>query len=133
MRISDWSSDVCSSDLLSFVSPGLSTPIFTVPSPFTSGWLAGTQPSSPMQDSLSSPAGSAAPSSPVEVSSSSFPQAVAMNASARSGAIHRSLFRFLFEIGRASCRERVCQYVLVSVGAVTLKKKKRNDKKQDTE
>src|SRR3546814_11348254 len=26
------------------------------------------------------------------------------------------------EIGRASCRERVCQYVLISVVAVTLKK-----------
>src|SRR3546814_14545949 len=30
------------------------------------------------------------------------------------------------EIGRASCRERVCQYVSVSVGAVSLKKKKKN-------
>src|SRR3546814_21146244 len=29
-----------------------------------------------------------------------------------------------FEIGRASCRERVCQYVLISVGAVSLKKKR---------
>src|SRR3546814_12221356 len=28
------------------------------------------------------------------------------------------------EIGRASCRERVCQYVLISVVAVSLKKKK---------
>src|SRR3546814_14365351 len=27
------------------------------------------------------------------------------------------------EIGRASCRERVCQYVKISVGAVSLKKK----------
>src|SRR3546814_13516589 len=27
------------------------------------------------------------------------------------------------EIGRASCRERGCQYVLISVGAVSLKKK----------
>src|SRR3546814_17510919 len=30
----------------------------------------------------------------------------------------------LFEIGRASCRERVCQYVSISVVAVSLKKKK---------
>src|SRR3546814_12744693 len=29
------------------------------------------------------------------------------------------------EIGRASCRERVCQYVLISVVAVSLHKKKR--------
>src|SRR3546814_13212600 len=28
------------------------------------------------------------------------------------------------QIGRASCRERVCQYVLVSVVAVAIKKKK---------
>src|SRR3546814_15654002 len=28
-----------------------------------------------------------------------------------------------FEIGRGSCRERVCQYVSISVVAVTLKKK----------
>src|SRR3546814_14482653 len=28
------------------------------------------------------------------------------------------------EIGRASCRERVCQYVKISVGAGALKKKK---------
>src|SRR3546814_16978652 len=30
------------------------------------------------------------------------------------------------QIGRASCRERVCQYVLISVVAVSLKKKKKN-------
>src|SRR3546814_13651043 len=29
-----------------------------------------------------------------------------------------------FEIGRASCRERVCKYVYISVFAVSLKKKK---------
>src|SRR3546814_15246797 len=29
------------------------------------------------------------------------------------------------KIGRASCRERVCQYVSISVVAVTLKKKKK--------
>src|SRR3546814_12934399 len=32
--------------------------------------------------------------------------------------------RALHEIGRASCRERVCQYVEISVVAVSLKKKK---------
>src|SRR3546814_15852058 len=30
------------------------------------------------------------------------------------------------EIGRASCRERVCKYVMISVDAVSLKKKKTN-------
>src|SRR3546814_11321227 len=32
--------------------------------------------------------------------------------------------RFKGQIGRASCRERVCTYASFSVGAVTLKKKK---------
>src|SRR3546814_12884398 len=34
------------------------------------------------------------------------------------------IWYFMDEIGRASCRERVCQYVWISVCAVTLKKKK---------
>src|SRR3546814_14352707 len=33
------------------------------------------------------------------------------------------------EIGRASCRERVCQYVEFMVGAVSLKKKKKKKRK----
>src|SRR3546814_18207477 len=33
------------------------------------------------------------------------------------------------EIGRASCRERVCQYVSISVVAVSLKKKQTNHTK----
>src|SRR3546814_16958354 len=32
------------------------------------------------------------------------------------------------QIGRASCRERVCQYVEISVVAVSLKKKRTNNK-----
>src|SRR3546814_16057542 len=35
------------------------------------------------------------------------------------------------EIGRASCRERVCQYVEISVVAVSLKKKKHTNKRHD--
>src|SRR3546814_15229984 len=35
--------------------------------------------------------------------------------------------RRIEEIGRASCRERVCQYVLISVVAVSLKQKKQLD------
>src|SRR3546814_19788971 len=45
-----------------------------------------------------------------------------------------------FQIGRASCRERVCQYVSISVVAVSLKKKstknqlgKTDDSKKQTE
>src|SRR3546814_18623454 len=36
--------------------------------------------------------------------------------------------RRLAEIGRASCRERVCQYVSISVVAVSLKKKNNANK-----
>src|SRR3546814_13887070 len=34
------------------------------------------------------------------------------------------------EIGRASCRARVCQYVLISVVAVSLKKKRKYEENQ---
>src|SRR3546814_13766879 len=34
------------------------------------------------------------------------------------------------ELGRASCRERVCQYVYISVGAVSLTKKRHTHLKQ---
>src|SRR3546814_16423790 len=41
-------------------------------------------------------------------------------------ALRRRIVPFAVEeIGRASCRERVCQYVLISVVAVALKKKKK--------
>src|SRR3546814_15273503 len=38
-------------------------------------------------------------------------------------ALHAELEHRLAPIGRASCRERVCQYVYISLGAVSLKKK----------
>src|SRR3546814_507880 len=39
-------------------------------------------------------------------------------------ALRLEIFAPRFEIGRASCRERVCQYVYISVVAVSLKKTK---------
>src|SRR3546814_12048022 len=39
------------------------------------------------------------------------------------GWIFALAWTILYEIGRASCRERVCQYVWISVGAVSLKNK----------
>src|SRR3546814_20548942 len=44
------------------------------------------------------------------------------------GILRRQLGKFLAEIGRASCRERVCPYLLISVVAVPLKKKPTNKK-----
>src|SRR3546814_19422258 len=106
MRISDWSSDVCSSDL--FLDRGL----------------------------VVVHAG-------LEVVAGDFLQrqeAVAVCAVLDEGGFERGfepgdaalvdvgLLLFLrrlhdIEIGRASCRERVCQYVYIAVGAVTLTKK----------
>src|SRR3546814_15751937 len=77
MRISDWSSDVCSSDLLDAAISGLGRHSQT--------------------DRL--------PHRPRR-----YPDVGASDE----------------EIGRASCRERVCQYVSISVVAVSLKKKKSN-------
>src|SRR3546814_6585958 len=85
MRISDWSSDVCSSDLTAFVML------------LFAGVLA-----------LIMRAQLAVPDNDL-VSASTFNQLFTL---------HGSMMMFLFaipmfeaEIGRASCRERVCQYV----------------------
>src|SRR3546814_17123894 len=99
MRISDWSSDVCSSDL----------------GPFGIGEVRGE-------------AGAA--QALLQVG-----QHVVADPDGERFDLHgcRPLFFSIvtasggeqsMEIGRASCRERVCQYVWISVGAVSLKKKK---------
>src|SRR3546814_15190481 len=90
MRISDWSSDVCSSDLFALTSPGqpihlrfAGIPMGHEFSPLVLALLqVGGHPSKTAADVIEQ------------------------------------------EIGRASCRERVCQYVYISVVAVSLKKKK---------
>src|SRR3546814_15873902 len=51
---------------------------------------------------------------------------------ARSDAIAAGLRRRGVEIGSASCRERVCQYVDRSVGAVSLKPKQKPYKQYET-
>src|SRR3546814_12683094 len=89
MRISDWSSDVCSSDLLVALlqrCDGQSAALLEA-------WLDRTQPADWREQAAAMAAGDAS--------------------AGRDG-----------EIGRASCRERVCQYVSISVGVVSLKKQK---------
>src|SRR3546814_12910108 len=83
MRISDWSSDVCSSDLRAIATPAISS---------TS---AGSRSGATFRNTGGPPA-------PRDV----------MTPSRSSSS----------EIGRASCRERVCQSVKISVVAVSLKK-----------
>src|SRR3546814_11670071 len=85
MRISDWSSDVCSSDLPVIIGFEL-RPVFACGEAFRR---------------LSRTAGHG----------QSFALPVYTVTSAERP-----------EIGRASCRERVCQYVYISVVAVSLKK-----------
>src|SRR3546814_15117202 len=108
MRISDWSSDVCSSDLQcpdrlrrrvrDRQDPGPLTGVFALNS-----YLRG----------MTAAAGA-------EV------KAVLRRTAIRAGLL---VFAFLLlaialqEIGRASCRERWCQYVWISVVAGSLKKK----------
>src|SRR3546814_18634644 len=48
------------------------------------------------------------------------------------GSVVVFLPQILIQIGRASCRERVCPYVLVSVVAVSLKKKKSQPRHSST-
>src|SRR3546814_13910580 len=92
MRISDWSSDVCSSDLRSLKQPN---------SRRCRKQLAWAGPTSP-------------------------PAAMPMLPTANTKvSLHSwdSRRRLPSQIGRASCRERVCQYVSISVVAGSLKKK----------
>src|SRR3546814_11422306 len=95
MRISDWSSDVCSSDL----------EYITVEFEHGDGVA--------LNGTAMSPATLLA----------------ALNDLGRRHGIGRLDLvenRFVGKIGRASCRERVCQYVSISVVAVSLKKKINN-------
>src|SRR3546814_13097574 len=82
MRISDWSSDVCSSDL------GLFRPSRPDATPFT---IVNPPPN--------------------------------VTGAPHIGHALDNTLQDVLEIGRASCRERVCQYVSSSVVAVSLKKK----------
>src|SRR3546814_19780988 len=107
MRISDWSSDVCSSDL--------------VEAPPQPNVGESQKPDGPL---AAEGAKAGEVESLVEVAPEIEVGEHKKVASTR-GAIQksRSTDRAMFEIGRASCRERVCQYVSISVVAVTLKKK----------
>src|SRR3546814_18302944 len=99
MRISDWSSDVCSSDLAA---------------------------ADNLEDRYrqQSDAARAAAQKAVQAAKDK----AARDAEKRLAKVDSDLAGKMAaaeadEIGRASCRERVCQYVLIAVGAESLKKK----------
>src|SRR3546814_12167316 len=103
MRISDWSSDVCSSDLIT-AAPRLQTspagPLAGPRRAFDKTLCAASCPISNLHRAMRPLHGLLSPEFPRQT-----PPATAV------------------EIGRASCRERVCQYVYISVVSVSLKKK----------
>src|SRR3546814_11588996 len=110
MRISDWSSDVCSSDLV------------IVP-PLTSQYLNLTKNSSlavviGYPDLVSVFSGTVLNQTGQAVEVIAIPMAVY-----RTISLIISLFMNWSKIGSASCRERVSQYVWLSVASVPLKQK----------
>src|SRR3546814_11426089 len=105
MRISDWSSDVCSSDLTHLL--GQSDCL--TPAPFQRDIERSARPGQrrlPLQRAVDAQIGG-----------------IASLLDLRDQRRSRQT-RLPEMIGRASCRERVCQDVVISVVAVSLKKKK---------
>src|SRR3546814_1665383 len=99
MRISDWSSDVCSADLLrwAMLSPGASCAFHPISEDQACRSCRCAKRGGGAPDNRPGPA-----------------RAVPVVEAAR-------VARGAGEIGRASCRERVCRYVEVSVVCVSLK------------
>src|SRR3546814_15029825 len=106
MRISDWSSDVCSSDL--FGTGGIIVNYGTSPEGMGDNYMSVDEPS------MDPNANNALPD---RVVPNETPQPVASQQASDKAIVT--------QIGRESCRERVCQSVEFSVVAVTLKKTKR--------
>src|SRR3546814_15596406 len=107
LRISDWSSDVCSSDLVSRRPPLLK--------------IACGMGSSLSREYLTR-ALQAAGITALFLKSLISWRSVPTLPPHRSALPTTSFAGIIQQIGRASCRESVCQYVSISVGAVPLKK-----------
>src|SRR3546814_19845233 len=97
MRISDWSSDVCSSDLIAHAGRLIGGRVRHKPAV--------------MRDALHS-----------QERLGNHPVPEALHAVEERARLRRMPARAVAEIGSASCRERVCPYVYISVVGVTLKK-----------
>src|SRR3546814_7931052 len=98
MRISDWSSDVCSSDLPVTLSPLQTQALAT----FQFVRAVRIMPSLRIGGRAMRTSNVVTPALPTEL---------ALDQSLRVGVFDGGLGHSDLEIGRASCRERVCQYV----------------------
>src|SRR3546814_18287917 len=115
MRISDWSSDVCSSDLrsVSVVSDSSASPKARTKSAALLARLAARK----IARLSSRKTSSHDPTSSAWRTVGTMPSAAQMKSAGISA-----------QIGRASCRVRVCQDVENTVAAVSIKKKTNTDK-----
>src|SRR3546814_17649026 len=127
MRISDWSSDVCSSDLSLLVGAILHV-LYAEPDKTLAG-VAGflSDPKRPIETTLAAMMTTRhlGEDGPHPVVASTARELLNKSDNERSGVLSTAMsFLGLYrEIGRASCRERGGQDVMVSVVAVSLKKK----------
>src|SRR3546814_5439420 len=103
MRISDWSSDVCSSDLVGMMLAGVSMVSCATTDKFLTDHAASY-------------------ATGEECSSLQFEQTGAFCRTAEEIAAEQAEEEARQQIGRESCRERVCQYVSISGVAASLKK-----------
>src|SRR3546814_11781101 len=105
MRIRDWSSDVCSSDLGAVLARNL----------FKGGFDGPILPVHPRHESLEGvlayPTVAALPLAPALAIIATPPQAIPPLVAELGGRGTRAAVVISAAIGRASCRERVCQYV----------------------
>src|SRR3546814_20117752 len=116
MLISDWSSDVCSSDLQcrTRILPGVSMELVNLVDAGEIDMAAIIRPPFPLQNDLRWTTLALEP----------YRLIVPREVSGEDWAALLSSLPFI-QIGRASCRERVCQYVKISVDDEALQKKYR--------
>src|SRR3546814_11940349 len=115
MRISDWSSDVCSSDLMHRVRcevPG--------EDPARRRGIDGSRVSACVQPSALIALGTGPQTKAIEAN-----EALGVLLVVRAAIVLERRQRRVEQIGRASCRERVCQYVWSPVDDRSLNKKKK--------